>query len=441
MHRTWRWLAVLAVFSGLLLGVMLGFASGSRAVQGSRLYRYPFERATRGSVTRTVEQEIAFYQARARRDPAGGLDRAALGQAYLKMARATGDLSWYLLADAAARSSLRNLPFHNNAARLVLARVAEARHDFPEAIRLARQVGPSADALSVEVSASLAMGRVDDAAQAAATLTAQSPGLASLTLRGLVRIAQGRDGEAIADFTRAIAAEEPGEPGASAWARVLLGRLHAKRGRLEQARALYGEALRILPQHPLALLHLAELEARAGRYDAAERLYARVITVSEASPNVYDHAVLRGLARMRRLRGDETAAAWDQAETRLRRDAAGGAFGHRGELARLLLERGRAQDLPEALALMEAETRIRRDPETLDTLAWALSSAGRWREARQVMREALRWGLRDAALHDRVAVIARALGNQDEARRYLELARAIDPSLDARARRALGLGF
>ncbi|MGQ0569534.1 MAG: hypothetical protein ACT4P5_08405, partial [Armatimonadota bacterium] len=58
-------------------------------------YRYRFQRASRGSVTRALEQEIAFYQERVRRDPQGGLDLASLAGTYLGMARATGDLSWY----------------------------------------------------------------------------------------------------------------------------------------------------------------------------------------------------------------------------------------------------------------------------------------------------------------------------------------------------------
>jgi hypothetical protein len=46
-----------------------------------------------------------------------------------------------------------------------------------------------------------------------------------------------------------------------------------------------------------------------------------------------------------------------------------GGFGHRRDLASLLLEKGRSQDVAEALALMQEEVKIRRDAVTLDTLA------------------------------------------------------------------------
>jgi tetratricopeptide (TPR) repeat protein len=190
-------------------------------------------------------------------------------------------------------------------------------------------------------------------------------------------------------------------------------------------------------------VHLAELEARRGAYGPAAAHYAEVVDVSTASPNVYDHMVLRGLGRLRALQGDDAAAAalWDRAEARLRADAAEGAFGHRRELARLLLDRGRARDVPEALALMEAEVLVRRDAETLDTLAWAYTRAGRLADARKALQEALRWGVRDAAIFYRAGTIAQALGREREARRFFALSARTDPTFDASAQRVLGIGF
>ncbi|MGH7429257.1 MAG: tetratricopeptide repeat protein, partial [Candidatus Methylomirabilaceae bacterium] len=200
------------------------------------------------------------------------------------------------------------------------------------------------------------------------------------------------------------------------------------------------EALRILPQYPLALVQLAELEARTGQYREAERHLSQVVTIS-ASPNIYDHVVLRGIGRLKILQNDSAAAndLWDQAETRLRRDVAQGAFGHRRELAHLLLERGRPGHAEEALTLMRAEVRIRRDAETMSILAWALSVNGRLHEARDAIREALRWGVRDAGLYYRAGAIEQALGEGALAEAFFEKARATDPTFDRQARRALGV--
>lgn len=390
---------------------------------------------------RALEEEIAFLQARISQNPQGGLDLGILAGTYLKMAKATGDLKWYLLAEQAAQRSLANLPYQNRSALSALARVAEARHDFAEAIRLARLAGNGSETLSILVTSNLGRGGVDEAARAADALAESAPGLGSGVLRALVAEAQGHDDAALADLQQAIAAEEPGEAGSSAWARTLLGRLHYRRGRLQLARELYHEALRILPQYPLTLVNLAELEMREGHYRLARQHLTSVVTITRTSPNVYDHMVLRGLARMEELQGhpDRAAALWDDAEARLRRDVTTGQFGHRRELARLLLERGQPQDVSEAVTLMDAEVQVRQDSETLGVQAWALARAGRYAEAREAILHALRWGIRDARLFYRAATIEQALGHHQQADRFLALMGDTDPTLDERAREILGL--
>ncbi|MBW4491132.1 MAG: tetratricopeptide repeat protein [Trichocoleus desertorum ATA4-8-CV12] len=427
---------------GLLVLIPLGLHLWQQQSQAQLdpIYRYQFSRPNPGNVTQVLEREMAFYQTRILSDPKGGLNRASLARVYLKMARATGESSWYLLAEQTAQQSLANLPFSNSEAVSVLARVATARHDFAEAIRLLKQAPGSSDAPSIATTAYLALGDISAANTAAEQLVQQTPSLGALTQRALVKVAQGQDQAAIQDLQQAIAVEEPEETGSSVWARTLLGRLYFKRGQLLQARALYKEALRILPQYPPALLNLAELEVRQGNYRAAERYYSQFALTSQQSPTVHDHVVMRGMARVKELLGDPVAAqSWrDQAEARLREDLAG--FGHRRELARLLLERGRRQDLTEALTLMQQEVRVRRDAETLDTLASAFSSSGRWQEAQQTMQTALRSGIRDAGLFHRAGVIEQALGNSAEAQKFFQLAQETDPTFDEQAQRALGLG-
>jgi tetratricopeptide (TPR) repeat protein len=425
----------------LAVAVVMILTAGS-AVRPTESYRYPFDRAPRGAVRQVLEREISFYQGRLARDPSGGLDLAALAGAYFRMARATGDLTWMLLAEQTAQRSLASLPFQNSGALLVLAKVAEARHEFGEAIRLARRASGS-DGLAIVVTSTLATGQVDEASKVAEVLLRAYPGLGSYTLRALVEMARGRDDAAVEDLSLAIAREEPGEVASSAWARTLLGRLHYRRGRLTEARSLYLETLRILPQYPLALLNLAELEMRLREYRKAEDHLTQVVNITRSSPNVYDHAVLRGLARVKALQGDHRAAArfWDEAEARLRQDVTSGQFGHRRELARLLLERGRREDVDEALRLIRMEVQVRRDAETLYVLAWGLSEEGRSLEARDAMREALRWGVRDAKLFYRAAQIEEALGRRAQALTYLASAMGTDPTFDEHARRIQGFGL
>lgn len=89
---------------------------------------------------------------------------------------------------------------------------------------------------------------------------------------------------------------------------------------------------------------------------------------------------------------------------------------------------------------MQVEVQNRGDAETFDTLAWVLSSLGRWREAQQAMQEALKAGIRDPAMFYRAGTIEQKLGNQEQAGAFFRRAQETDPTFDENARRALGLG-
>ncbi|MCC3537520.1 MAG: hypothetical protein JGK03_25815 [Microcoleus sp. PH2017_25_DOB_D_A] len=408
-------------------------------------YRYQFSETLRNNPNQkeAIQQEIAFYQQRLAVDSKSGLNRAALASAYLKMARVTGEGGWFLLAEQAAERSIALLPFDNKGALLVLARIAEARHDFATALRLAKQVGfDNEDAIALSITSHLATGKISDASIAAEALVNRIPNLGSLTLRALVREAQGRDAEVLQDYRQAMAAEEPGEIAGSARVRSLLGRFYARRGQFVQAKALFLEALRLVPRYPLALIYLGDLETRQGNYREAEANYSKVSAYSGGAATVFDRLVDRGMARVKELQGDARSSAKlrDKAEAGLRQEQVSGGFGHRRDLASLLLEKGRSQDVAEALLLMQDEVKIRKDAVTLDIYAWALSSAGEWQKADRVMADIVRSGIRDAGIFYRAGAIAKTLGKDAESRAYFQQAKEIDPSFDSRSRQALGLG-
>ncbi|WP_293337240.1 hypothetical protein [Microcoleus sp. CAWBG58] len=408
-------------------------------------YRYQFSETLRNNPNQkeAIQQEIAFYQQRLAVDSKSGLNRAALASAYLKMARVTGEGGWFLLAEQAAQRSIALLPFDNKGALLVLARIAEAKHDFATALRLAKQVGfDNEDAIALSITSHLATGKIGEASIATEALVNRIPNLGSLTLRALVRESQGRDAEVLQDYRQAMAAEEPGEIAGSARVRSLLGRFYARRGQFVQAKALFLETLRLVPRYPLALIYLADLEVRQGNYREAEAIYSKVSAYSGGAATVFDRLVDRGMARLKQLQGDARSSAKlrDKAEAGLRQEQVSGGFGHRRDLASLLLEKGRSQDVAEALLLMQEEVKIRRDAVTLDIYAWALSSAGEWQKADRVMADIVRSGIRDSGMFYRAGAIARTLGKDAESRAYFQKAKEIDPSFDSRSRQALGLG-
>jgi tetratricopeptide (TPR) repeat protein len=447
----WWWLLIVVPVVGIVIVNLppnLRFVSDIFAEKSpaglDAKYRYHFSDVLRNNPSQKelLQQEIAFYQQRLAVDSRSGLNRAALAGVYLKMARATGEGGWFLLAEQAAQRSIADLPFDNTGALLVLARIAEARHDFPTALQFAKQVGfDNEDAIALTITSHLATGKVSEASAAAETLVNKLPNLGSLTLRALVREAQGRDAEVLQDYKQAMALEEPGEVAGSARVRSLLGRFYARRGQFVQAKALFLESLRLVPRYPLALIYVADLETRSGNYREAEGYYSKVSAYSGGAATVFDRTVDRGMARVKELQGDAIASQKlrDKAEAGLRQEQVSGGFGHRRDLARLLLEKGRSPDVTEALVLMQQEVKIRRDAGTLDTLAWALSSAREWEKADRVMAEIVRSGIRDAGIFYRASAIARTLHKDAESRAYLQKAKEIDPSFDVRSRLALGL--
>jgi tetratricopeptide (TPR) repeat protein len=394
----------------------------------------------------SLQKEITLYQAKVQQDPQSGLNLAALASAYWKMGKATGEVSWYLLAEQTAQKSIAALPFNNDSAPLILAQVAQARHDFSTAQKLARNVlktHPGNDeAKSILITCALATGDLVTAETQVKELVDRQPNLGNLTLQALVEEAQGK-ASAVETFRLAIGTEEAGEIGGSALARVLLGRHFYNRGDLDQAAGLYQEALRILPRYPLASMHLAALETRRGNYPAAEAHYNQVIAFSQQSTNIYDHTILRGKARIKQLQGQPHQELLQQAEKLLREDTnAGhenGSFGHRRELAQLLLDRNENQDSVEALKLMQAEVKIRQDAQTLAVLARSLMANNQLPEAQKAMQQALKPGVQNAGMHLQAAQIEQQLGNAALAQAHQNQAKTIDPSFDAAAQLVLGL--
>jgi tetratricopeptide (TPR) repeat protein len=407
-------------------------------------YRYSYNLSDYRNPASIREREIAFYQEQIRKNPQGGLDRAYLASTYLGMARNTGEGSWYLLAEQTAKQSLVNLSVDNPSAISTLARVAEARHDFAGALRLSQQITDERDVLALKTTSNLAIGKLTEASQAVDQLVDLSLNTNAFLLQALVRNAQGKD-QALESFNHALEVEEAGEIGTSARVRTLLGRFYYERGQLDLARDLYQEALTILPEYPLALINLAQLDIRQGRYGDAIKRYDQM-SISGV-PTIYDPLILRGKARVKALQGDRTTEhrptaeiLWAQSETLLRQSFIGaGDFGHRRDLARLLLERGRSEDVAEAVSLMQTEVKNRRDAETLDTYAWALLQSKKPAQAHQIIQEAIASGTSNPAILDRASNIEQALGNSAKAEEYKQQMLKTDPQFNDQARQAIGL--
>jgi len=373
-------------------------------------YRFRLESKPAGDEVAPLEERVARTSE--------GLDLAALSRAYLLRARRTGQSRWIDAAESAARRSLDALPVSNSGATLALAQAAQMKHDFAGSVaicdRILRDRPRDSRALSLRATAQLGLGDVPEALRSADALVDRAPISENLALRAVILAAGGHEREAIFDFSRAVAVEEPGDAEGSAWLRAMWARLALQRGRRDDAEDLLREALRIQPWSSPALGLLGDLEFDRSHLDAADRAYA------DAFQAAGDPLFLARRSEVKRRKGDVAAAKElrDAAEKALRASP-----GHRIALARLLLDQGS----PEALAIAEDEATRRRNVDTLDTLARALLAAGRLNEARVAVREAIRSGALEARLHELAAEIETRLGCSSRARMHLDAAREIRP--------------
>jgi tetratricopeptide (TPR) repeat protein len=441
-HSFWRSLWLIAPIV-LIIATIAILVEKTKLPAKPNIDAYSFQLNLPGTIDQkqAIQREIALYQTQLQQDPNSGMTLASLGNAYWKLGKATGEVSWYLLAEQMAQRSLTALPFENEASQLILAQVAQARHDFKTAqtlvLKILKSKPNSDEARSVLVTCALAAGDLNMAEKEVKRLVDQLPNLSSLTLQALVEEAQGK-ATTIETFRWAIQTEEVGEIGASALARVLLGRHFYHQGNLDQAEFLYQEALRILPSYPLALIHLAMLQTRREQYSEADRTYDRILSQSQQSTHVYDHTILRGKARLKQLQNQSPDHLLKQAEILLRQDTNASSFGHRRELAQLLLDGRRPaighghqnQDVAEALALMREEIKVRRDSQTYAVLARALMANDRFPEARTAIESALKSGIQHAGIFQQAAKIEQQLGNFDQAKIYKNQAQKVDPSFE-----------
>jgi tetratricopeptide (TPR) repeat protein len=431
-----------------LVSAGIGFALLQHRSNLPEMYRYKYEQSLeRRAETRTkaFAREIAFLQARVNRNPNDGLDLAGLAGAYIAKARVSGQNAWYVLAEQAAERSLAALPLEigNTGAQLALAEIAQAQHDFTRALELIEAVTKTqprnTSALALRASIKLAQGNLEAARQDIEPLVKALPNPSNLNLRAVILETQGKLEAAKRDFTHALEIEEADDVFGSARTRTLFARFLARHGQPELAQGLLVEALRIAPSFPLALLQLADLEFRQGQYEMARATFNELHSTSKGSPSTFDHAAILGLARIAQAtNSSEADQLWNDAITILRKEVISGAFGHRRELARVLLERGHSQDVNEALKQARLELNVRQDWETLNVLAWAQQRTGFLPEARVTIQKALAVGVQDAELEYRAGQIEQSLGNPEQAKKHFTAAEKINPNSSGEFARRFG---
>jgi tetratricopeptide (TPR) repeat protein len=348
-----------------------------------------------------------------------------LAAAYLRKARETGDFALNAKAEAALNRSLAIAADDFDALRLQ-ATLLLTYHRFQEALEVARKAQrlrpDDADVYGAMTDALVELGDYQGAIEAAQKMVNLRPDTASYSRVSYLRELHGDTSGAIEAMRVAAGAADPRSPESVAWCRVQLGLQLINAGQQVEAEREFDRALAVFPNYFMALAAKARARVSVGDTDGALELYRRA---QERVP-LPDTAIARGDLLAKLGRAGEAQREYELAEFIERTGASAGTYSR--QLALFLADR--EEKLDEALAIARRERETRADIYTCDALAWCLFRKGLLREADEAMKEALRLGTRDARLFYHAGMIAKGMGDQRRARKYLQLALSTDPSFN-----------
>jgi len=384
------------------------------------------------------DQDIAFYQARVKRDPYGARDLSMLGALYLARARETGSYGDILRAEEASRASYGHRTNRNGGAAAVLASSLLAQHRFVEAYDVAKSLveldSTEASTRAMLGEIALELGRYTEADTLFTNLSTQryAPALAPRYARWLELHGQSAEAMDLLRHVRQTLTDGFRVPPEQlAWFDLRIGDLALRAGRLAEAAHAFDAGLTESPTDYRLLGAEARLHAARHQWqpaiDAGQRAVASVL----------DPATLGLLSDCYLATGDSAKASEYAKAMEVSVSQQPGAF-HRG-WSLFLLDHDR--DVARVSSKAMEELLTRRDVYGYDLAAWALHRSGHDRQAENLAVQALRLGTRDAMLYFHAGMIAHSLGDNrlaaDRLRQALEINPYFHPTQVDEAKRVL----
>lgn len=356
---------------------------------------------------------IAAAQQRLADVPGDWRTWAELGASYVEQARITGDPSYYAKAQGSLERSLAVHPDDNDLALTGLGALADARHDFAGAQRLAARAlalnAYSATAWGVLDDARTQLGDYSGASDAVRHMLALKPGVASFTRASYDAELHGNWGSATSALEQALAVA--GTSAEKAYCATYLGGLAWSRGDLDEAERRFADGLAVAPGSPLLVLGQARVAAARGEVVQATRAYDQVVG---ALP-LPEHLVEYGEFLLSVGRPDQAREQFAVLGTVRKLFAANGVSDDLG-VAQFEADHGHPAA---ALTAAEAEFARRHNIDAQDALGWALHKAGRDAEALPHAAAATSLGGASARFLYHRGAIEAALGRDEQARATL----------------------
>lgn len=418
-----RWLVMLGVALLLVAGAAV-FAPQMARQSAANPVAGDAEVLANGapSVKGYADGIIDTQKARLAQNPADYQALAQLGLAYLQKARETNDPTYYTSAEQELQKALALKPGYFDA-MAGMGSLELSRHQFSQALdwgTKASKVNPyKAYSYGVIGDAEIELGRYEQAVESFQHMVDLHPDLSSYSRVSYARELYGDIPGAIEAMQQAI---EAGSPAAenTAWCRVQLGNLYFNSGQINEAEKEYDNALALYPGYLHAQAGLAQVQAALGNTRDAVDLYKQSVS------NVPLPQYLSALGDLYTSIGD-TASAKEQYDTVSYIYKIFEANGVNADIEKAAFMADRNESPAEAVALAEKATKERQDVNSQSTLAWTLYRAGRYPDALQAQKNAMRLGTRNALFFFRMGLIYSKLGDAGHARENLRAALDINP--------------
>jgi tetratricopeptide (TPR) repeat protein len=414
-------LVILVILTGVI--IFASWRLGSTQGLSSRLqdiYGYLADSSSRTNAS--TDTLIQTLQERLKANPEDWQSYSQLGLAYLQKARETGDPTYYQKTEEALDKSLAIQP-GDYASISAKGALALARHDFAAGLEWgeqARQINPDRTyAYGVIADAQIELGQYEEAIETLQTMVDLRPDMSSYSRISYIRELHGDTEGALEMMQLAV---DSGTPNAenTAWVRTQLANLYFNIGDLEQAELEYQLTLQNRQDYVYALAGLGRVRAAQGEMDEAIRLLDQAVTIMPLPEFVIT------LGDLYEASGQPEAAA-QQYELVAAIETLHRANGVDMDMEIALFNADHDKNMTETVALARQAYANRPSIHGADALAWALYKTGHYEEAQIYSLEALKLGTKDSLKLFHAAMIALALGDQEQARAYLEEALALNP--------------
>jgi tetratricopeptide (TPR) repeat protein len=374
-----------------------------------------------------TDERIKMYQTLANYKPGDAHYQSLLAGAFIQKMRETMDAGYLDRASKIVDNVLSAAATDYEALRL-RSQIELERHNFTKVAEYSRELiasspedpwnwGTLGDSL-------MELGQYDKAAEAYQRMVSMRPDLSSYNRASYYRFVSGDAAGAIQVMQRAIDAGSRSMENV-AWCYVDLGNMYFKIGQVSDADRAYLSALRAFPGYYPAYAGLGRAYAAQGKIQEAIESYKR----AQASVPLVEYAgALQDLYALAGQPGEARKQA-EMVDMIDKMEEASGLNVNRN-LAMAYADRDRKLD--RALALVEGEMRGRRDAYTYDALAWTLYKNKKYEEAGHAKEKALELGTPEPAFYYHAGMIELALGQQDQARKHLEKALALNARFDPR---------